>query len=251
MSKKELAAAATMSVAEQQGLEKINEDHRISSSFDGSDIILPKILLMQAISQLVEAEKARAGDFVHSLDEVVIGKKEDEPVEFIALGRFETLQTYEDNKYVKTEPVTLENKNLPWKEVINGVEVNRILTNNYYVIRTKDVEDMTVFPMVITFKRTSFKAGKKLNTKITMLEDFGAACYAKTFNLVAKSEEGDKGKYYVLDIVDGRKSNEAEITIAKKWAQRLKASTVQVHDADDQDEQQEAAPARGDANVTF
>jgi hypothetical protein len=86
-----------------------------SESVDASDIIIPKVLLMQAISQLVEQDKAKQGDFVHSLDEVVVGAKEDKPVEFIVLGMFKTLQTYEDNKYVKTESLTPENAGLPYE----------------------------------------------------------------------------------------------------------------------------------------
>lgn len=244
--------AAVQTVAEAQGLAAVTEEHKVSGSFDSSDIILPKILLMQSISQLVEAEKFRAGDFVHSLDETLIGKKEEKPIEFIALGRFETLQTYEDNKYVKTESVTYENKRLPYEETVSGVKVNRNLTNNYYVLRVEDFESMTVFPMVITFKRTSFKAGKKLNTKITMLEDFGAACYAKTFKLVAKSEEGDKGKYYVLDILDGRKCNDVEVKQSVRWADRLKATNVVVHEEDEDGATKDAAaPVQGSSDINF
>ncbi len=222
-----------------------------SAGVDASDIIIPKVLLMQAISQLVEQEKAKQGDFVHSLDEVVIGAKEDKPVEFIVLGMFKTLQTYEDDKYIKTESLTPENANLPYEEVVNGVKVNRTKTMNYYVIRPEDVENMSVFPMVITFKRTSLKGGKKLATKLMMLEEFGAEVYMKTFKLVARQEEGDKGKYYVMDIVDGRKSNDIEVKQAIKWSERLKTSAVQVHDADEEQAASNAAPAQGDANIDF
>lgn len=224
-----------------------------SSGVDASDIIIPKILLMQAISQLVEAEKAKQGDFVHSLDEVVVGSKEDKPVEFIPLGMFKTLQTYENNNYVKTESLTPENAALPYEEVINGVTVNRTKTMNYYVIRPDDVENMSVFPMVITFKRTSLKGGKKLATKLMMLEEFGAEIYMKTFKLVAKQEEGEKGKYYVMDIVDGRKSNDIEVKQAIKWSERLKTQGVKVHDADEEAtaSTQSAPAAKGDSNIDF
>lgn len=221
-----------------------------SAGVDASDIIIPKVLLMQSISQLVDAEKAKAGDFVHSLDEVVVGSKENAPVEFIVLGMFKTLQTYEDDKYIKTESLTPENANLAYEEVINGVKVNRTKTMNYYVIRPEDVENMAVFPMVITFKRTSLKGGKKLATKLMMLEEFGAEVYMKTFKLVARQEEGDKGKYYVMDIVDGRKSNDVEVKQAIKWSERLKTTSVKVHEADEEQATSEAAPA-GDANIDF
>jgi hypothetical protein len=222
-----------------------------SEGVDATDIIIPKVLLMQAISQLVEQEKAKQGDFIHSLDEVVIGAKEDKPVEFIPLGMFKTLQTYEDDKYVKTESLTPENANLPYEEVVNGVKVNRTKTMNYYVIRPDDVENMSVFPMVITFKRTSLKGGKKLATKLMMLEEFGAEIYMKTFKLVARQEEGDKGKYYVMDIVDGRKSNDIEVKQAIKWSERLKTTSIQVHEAEDEAVNTTAKPAQGDSNIDF
>ena len=223
-----------------------------SESVDASDIIIPKVLLMQAISQLVEQDKAKQGDFVHSLDEVVVGAKEDKPVEFIVLGMFKTLQTYEDNKYVKTESLTPENAGLPYEEVVNGVTVNRTKTMNYYVIRPADVENMSVFPMVITFKRTSLKGGKKLATKLMMLEEFGAEIYMKTFKLVAKQEEGDKGKYYVMDIMDGRKSNDVEVKQAIKWSERLKTTAVQVHEAENEQTANTIAnPAEGAAGSTI
>lgn len=232
-------------------LAPLNAENSIGASIDASDIMIPKVLLMQAISKLVEEEKAKQGDFIHSLDEVVIGSKEDKPVEFIALGMYKTLQTYEDNKYIKTESLTPENSSLPWEEVINGAVVNRTKTMNYYVIRPDDVENMTVFPMVVTFKRTSLRGGKKLATKLMMLEEFNAACYAKTFKLVARQEEGEKGKYYVMDIVDGRKSSEIEVKHAMKWAERLKTTSIKVHDADEEGEVKKAAPAKGDSDLSF
>lgn len=228
----------------------VQSSGNFSAGVDASDIIIPKVLLMQAISQLVEQEKAKQGDFVHSLDENVIGAKEDKPVEFIVLGMFKTLQTFENDNYVKTEDLTPENAALPYEEVINGVKVNRTKTMNYYVIRPDDVENMSVFPMVITFKRTSLKGGKKLATKLMMLEEFGAEVYMKTFKLVARQEEGDKGKYYVMDIVDGRKSTDVEVKQAVKWAERLKTTNIKVHDADEEPKQ-EKAPVQGSPDIDF
>lgn len=224
-----------------------------SKGIDSDDLMIPKILLMQAISKLVDAEKAKAGDFVHSLDEDVIGKKEEKPVEFIALGMFKTLQTYENDEYVKTEPLTATNKDLPYSEERNGVTINRTKTMNYYALRTDDIAAMTPFPYVITFKRTSLKGGRKLATKLTMLEDFGAEIYAKTFNLVAKSEEGEKGKYYVMDVTDGRRCTDIEVKVAKKWTERLEATSVTIHETDDEvtSASKESTPEAGNDDIKF
>jgi hypothetical protein len=226
----------------------VNQENigKFGAGIDADDIIIPKVLLMQSISQLVDAEKAKAGDFVHSLDEVVIGAKEEKPVEFIVLGMYKTLQTYEDDKYVKTEPLTSVNKNLPYEEVVGATKVNRTKVMNYYVIRPSDIEAMQVFPMVISFKRTSFKAGKKLATKLTMLEEFGAPMYAKTFNLVATQEEGEKGKYYVMDIKDGRKSNDVEVKQAEKWMSRLETEDHKVDESEDEATTKTATPVNSE-----
>lgn len=201
-----------------------------TSGLDAEDIIIPKVLLMQSISDLVEAEKAKSGDFVHSLDEVVLGQKDTKPVEFIALGMFKNIVISKNKKYAETIAHTPENAKLPYNETVDGVEVNRATVMNYYVLRPQDIEDMTVFPMVISFKRTSLKGGKKLATKLMMLEEFGAQTYAKTFKLIAKQEESEHGKYYVMDITDGRKSNEIETKQAKKWWEKLQTLNVRIHE---------------------
>lgn len=221
---------------------------RFSSKVDASDIMIPKILLMQAISALVSDEKAKAGDMVHSLDEIVIGSKETKPIEFVVLDMYKTMITFENGDYIKTEPLTAENKDLPWEETVGNTLVKRQTCQNYYVIKTDDVENMTVFPHVITFKSTSFRAAKKLATKLVMIEEFGAECYEKTFKLVAKQEENDKGKFYVFDVLDGRRSTDAEKQQAAKWIERLGKSTVKVHEAEEDDATSKQAP---NADVGF
>ena len=240
---KEVAKKQSTEVAE-----PIVSSGAFSATVDANDIIIPKVLLMQSISTLVEAEKAKSGDFIHSLDEVVLGKKEEKPVEFIVLGMYKTIHVYEGKKYIKTIDFT---PNKPWSEVVNGVEIFHKPTSNYYVILNKDIENMAVFPHVITFKGNSHKNSKKLNTKLMMLEEFGAEIYAKSFNLVAKSEENDQGKFYVMDVIDGKKTTEIEVKQALKWVERLKTVNVQVHDNDADESTESAAPVIASEDIPF
>lgn len=196
-----------------------------------NDIIVPKILLMQAISEMVKQRKAFAGEFVHSIDEI----KMDSPLEFIVVGYFKEILQYENNKYVKKDSWTHQKEmSMIREETISGVKINKTISHNYSVVLTKDIAEMMPFPMVISFKKTSVKAGKKLGTSLLMLEEFGKAPQVKTFNLVAKEESGDNGSYFVYDVQPGRNSTDIEIAASKRWADRMKTSVVVVDEKDEE-----------------
>jgi len=212
------------------------------NSFDigANDISVPVVLLMQSISKAVKDRKAFAGDLYDSLDEVVIPK----PLEFLPVGMYKTIITYEDSIKVRTEPwshnfeMSLQKEGYFQKEPIikNGVRIAKSVALNYYAILIKDIVDMTPFPKVLRFVRTSSRAGKNLSTHILKLEDFGAKPWAKVFILDTEEESGDKGEYSVLKVSMGRKAADFEMKIAEKWFNRLKGATVTVHEAEEVDE---------------
>jgi len=202
-----------------------------SLGITANDIIIPKILLMQAISQAVKDRKVFAGDLLHSINEV----KMDTPLEFIVVNYFKEILQYEDDKYIRKEPWTHDKEvHLVREETVKGIKINRTVSHNYGVILTKDIEEMTPFPMVISFKKTGVKAGKKLGTSLLMLEEFGAKPQDKTFKLVVKEEAGDRGTYFVFDIEQGRKTTEIEKKISYKWADRMRTVKIIVDDKDEE-----------------
>jgi len=196
------------------------------------DIIIPKVLLMQAISAFVKERKAFAGDFIHSIDE----RKLTNPLEFVVINMYREILHYEDKKYIKRENWTdqRELEVMATKgTVVKGVTLNPTVSYNYTVLLTQDIEDMTPFPVIITFKKTSKRAGMKLNTAIFSLEEFGVAPYAKTFLLTHKEDSWDGNDYLILDIQMGRKSKDQEQAVAKKWVERLAVSRVTAHEVDE------------------
>lgn len=228
-----------------------------------SDIMVPIVLLMQSISKAVKDRLCFAGDFWDSLDEKVIGK----PIEFIPVGYFKQIHTYEDNIKVRSEAwshkleLELMAKGYFSKEpvVIAGVRVAKSISQNYYAVLVQDIVDMVPFPKVIRFVKTSAKAGKNLSTHIMKLEDFGHKPWAKTFLLNAAEEKGEKGEYSVMKVSMGRTTTPDEIAIAQKWHGRLAVEQVTIHEgAEEIDEsfipQGQAEPGRdvkADANVNF
>lgn len=202
-----------------------------SLGITANDIIIPKVLLMQAISQAVKDRKVFAGEFLHSIDEV----KLDAPLEFIVLNYFKEILTFENKLYIKKEPWSHQKEvDLVREETVAGVVIGRSISHNFTVILTKDIADMTPFPMVISFKKTSVKAGKKLCTQLLMLEEFGAKPQDKTFNLSAKEESGDNGSYFVFEVSPGKKTTDQEKDVAYRWAKRLTNVKVIIDDKDEE-----------------
>lgn len=226
-----------------------------SLGITANDIIIPKVLLMQAISEAVKARKIYAGQFLHSIDEVEMTS----PLEFIVLNYFKEILTFEDKKYVKKEAWTHQKEvDLVREEIKGALVIQKSISHNFTIILTKDIEEMTPFPMVVSFKKTSVKAGKKLCTQLLMLEEFGAKPQDKTFKLSSKEESGDNGSYFVFEVSPGRKTTDEEKKVAYRWADRMKVVNVIV---DDKDEEVAAGSPSGsaeapkdvkvDANINF
>ena len=83
MSKK---TAESTEVVETKGTEVVNAEQDLNAWGDAPvsarDIIIPKILAMQGLSELVTDGKAKFGDFVDSVTHQVLGSI-DKPLEFV------------------------------------------------------------------------------------------------------------------------------------------------------------------------
>lgn len=205
-----------------------------------SDIMVPIVLLMQAISKAVKDRLCYAGDLWDSLEEKVVGR----PMEFIPVGFFKQIHTYEDSIKTRSEAwshaaeLDLQKQGFFQKDPVikNGVKITKSISQNYYVIPVQDIVDGMPFPKVLRFVKTSARAGKTLSTHVMKLEGFGHKPWAKTFMLDVAEEKGDKGEYFVLNVKIGRTTTDEERGICTEWFSRLATSNVNVHEADEIDE---------------
>lgn len=159
-----------------------------------SDVLIPRLLLMQGISPFVTGRKAQIGQMVKSTTMEVLGDPE-HPVDIVPLRMVSTWTNFEEvqgagkpqfrgqeprGKIVVNDVVT-SNEGLPWKyKGPNGEDMLRKKTVTLYALVPSDVSsyekeidravkageapdlNKTVLPVVLTFQSTSFKhAGKK------------------------------------------------------------------------------------------
>lgn len=211
---------------------------------DASDILISKVLLMQGLSNYVAEGKARTGELVDSLTgEVLAGVGA--PFEFIPISSFKTWVEMEfvkpakgDGKfeYVKQFPVTFENANLPMEQEIDGRKIRNDLCLNFYVLPVKEIEEMgaAAFPKLLTFRRTSYTAGKTLVSFAMRLKRAQLSLWSKSFKLTSAIKENDLGKFNIMNISMGADSSADARAVAYDWYKQIAASAskIKVDDSD-------------------
>lgn len=195
-------------------------------------IIIPKIMLMQPMSELVTEGIARIGEFRSSLEKDRVLGSDKSPVELIVFGSFNTWQVFIDGEYATTVPITVENVHAAREEVgPNGEKITRARVLNFYCLLPSDIKSGEAFPFVLSCKGTSEKAGRTLSTHFMKLKMFNKPTAAWVFGVKSVKETNDKGTFFVMDIEKLRDSTSEELTQAYQWYKVLQTAAVKVDDS--------------------
>lgn len=223
---KAVAKKEETSLAQYQGLMD-------DTPVDKRDFLIPKLLLMQGVSKLVQEEKARAGEIRGSIDQNKIAEKEGS-VEIIPFSVYKTWVTLTKvgSEFVGQEPITAANYNKAREEIKDGVEVMNFETLNYYCLLPEEIKNGMFLPYVVSFRSTSYQAGKTLETHRARLQEFGKPLPFKTFKLGSASKKNDKGSFYVYTIAESRDTTETELEAVKHWHAVVKQGAAKVDDSD-------------------
>lgn len=195
------------------------------------NVLIPKLLLMQGLSQAVSDEKASMGDFVDSTTLEVLGtgrEKGYKPVRFIPIKCFETWVVYEKlggEKLQFKEIVPFGGENAKWERETETYRRDRVL--NFYVLLEEQANNPAALPYTLAFRRTSFVAGKKLSThftqcKLAATRGKGRPPAATIFELSATKRENDHGTFYVWDVAPAGETKPEHLQVAYEWFQTLK-----------------------------
>ena len=200
---------------------------------ESSDFLIPKILLMQSMSTMVQEEKARAGEIRGSVNNNKLAEKEGN-VEIIAFKMFKTWVTISTvgNEYLGQVPFTPENCLKAQDEVVGGVAVKNFKTLNYFCIVPSEIAGGVFMPYVVSFRSTSYKAGKALETIRGKLQGYGKPLPFVTINLGSVAKENDKGKFFEYTVTEGRETTDQELTAVKKWFDIINVENIKVDDSD-------------------
>lgn len=204
---------------------------------DVRKIVIARILPQQPMSKFVVAGKAMIGDIMESTNGTKLGDI-NTPIDFVPFHHVENWIVFEEKngamKFSKIEAITPENDSWPIKEVINGVKIERDRALEFYVLLPRDLEQGIRRPYVMSFRRTSTKAGKKLYTTMFVTNPANGKIPAATvLSLSGTKTTNDKGTFLIMDVIEKRASTTPEMQAAFEWFKTVSTSkNVQVDNSD-------------------
>ena len=206
----------------------------------GQDIIIPKILPMQASSVAVTDGKAVMGEFRDSVTNAKLGSIV-EPMDIIPfhVEKFWDILEKEGDQFAwkRSDPLNENpadknyNDNLPWVDTIDGKEIRRVRRMNFYVMLPSGINES--IPYILSFKSTSYREGRKIYSQM-YLRNVKAKLPppAYTFKLSALKQKNDKGTFIVPTVELGRASTKEEIEACLYWFKLIKKGGVKVDNSD-------------------
>jgi hypothetical protein len=204
-------------------------------AIEAQDTLIPKILLMQSLSEFVVDGKAQPGDLVDSVSGDVLAAK-NKPFEVIPISMFKTMVIEKFNgskwEYEASVPFAPGDAKLPWEFEEAGEKYRRNTVLNFYVLRADQAAQPDALPYVVSFRRTSTKAGKVIATHFLKASMSKVPPASKTIILASKSEKGDQGPYQVFQAQEGRKTANEEMLAAYRWFQQIQKGMTKVDESD-------------------
>jgi hypothetical protein len=232
-----------------------------SENVSAKDFIIPKILLMQGTSTFVSEGTAMVGQLVDSVSRDLLGgrwgKDNDKPLDFIP---FYTFKTWVENEkkgekfeYVRQIPMDARNEDLPLEYNEGAKIMRRDRCINVYVLLPEMLDKKQgVIPYIVSFRRTSYQAGKKLSTFLAKLADFNKPAAAKNFRLSVLSKENELGKFCTFDLEQKGDTTAEHLQVAYDWYMKVKTTAMKIDDSDlKQTEKVVPAANQAEDNIEF
>jgi hypothetical protein len=231
--KKENNMETSVTIKEENLPAELQGGWGVVEDLETTDLLVPKIYQLQAMSKFVADGVARAGDFADSLTGEVLAKKDD-ALEVIIFGSYKTLLVSKEVlngkfEYQETLTVTPQNAkeiaSLPMIEDRADGKYKNSLYYNFYCLLPAKIEEL---PFVLSLGSTKTKAARKLNTMIYKLAQMRKPGAAVVFNLKSVSEKNDQGSWFGLDISQGRDTTQQELLRAHAWYVKSKSQKFTV-----------------------
>lgn len=220
-----------------------------------SDVVVPRILLMQPMSDFVAEGRAKPGDIVRSTTAEKIGGP-GTTIQFIPLSMPEPSWVIEVRQpkqvrfeFKRTEPRNSGNSHLPWlfscdfegHEVPAGtpgaLEGRRVQRLTLFALLPMDIAanleekkkaaegefpdfSKALMPVQISFRSTGFKAGKEIVSFFTQVASFKREAWEAMLDLTCHAEQNDQGNYFVFDVDRSKPKavSKEHLDVVKYWA---------------------------------
>jgi hypothetical protein len=205
---------------------------------------------MQGMSEAVSEGRAKLGDVLKSTTLEVLATK-DSAIEILPISAEESwvLSEKVGNKFEfrGVVPMSLENRSAELEFTKDGTMWRRDKSLDFYVLLKKDIAkefqamekikagefadpDDCLLPVLVSFRRTSFRAGKDIATHIAKTSHFKMPPFAKSLKLSSQIEKNDQGTFAVFKIESGVMSTKEEVAVCDNWYHTITKAKPKVHE---------------------
>jgi hypothetical protein len=207
-----------------------------SEGVDSTDILIPKLLLMQGQSTFVAEGRASVGEIVNSVTGEILGGKTKgvDVVPFFSTKSWIYMEKRgEKYEYVRAEPYTAANAD----RAIDGISPDGTAFRydrslNFYALVAAEATNADALPILLSFRRTSYTAGKKIATFFKQCEMLKLPPASRVLTLTSSSQKNDLGTFAVFEVASGRATTSAEVSGAFRWYSAIKKGMHKVDDSD-------------------
>ena len=209
---------------------RISGEKNLPAGFDeieDGDIKMPRLSVLQGLSEVVIDGKAKMGQLGNSLTKEIYGDE----IDFIPLFMFKTRAQFDIERGLvmmsrDNETVTMaidefaEYLDKPVEEVPGSAwEKDKPPTFGViYNFPVMLVGRLNQFPISLSLMRTAIKVAKEL---LSMARFSGEDMFARVYTLKSEIVKGDKGTYAVPVIDFSRRCEDNEYDVAKKFFDML------------------------------
>lgn len=210
----------------------------------GKDLLLSKVLTMQAMSDLVTAGDAKIGEFRDSITHELLGDITN-PTEFIPFHcrkMWDILESEGPNsqpEWVKSVPVVEDptkpdyNDNWEWTVEENGKLQKRVRRLDFFCLLVSQLKAGTAMPVTLSFRSTSYKSGQiLLNQMYVRNKMLGKSPASIIMSLSGEKVKNDKGTFIVTKVTPVRASDKNYELAAFDWFKLITKSNVIIDDSD-------------------
>lgn len=197
---------------------------------DNTDILIPKVLLMQGQSQMVMDGDASFGEYRHSLTKEKLGDVKT-PLKILPFYMYKQwLVSKKNGERWEFHSIEQHQKGVihEYTEQINGEWYKFEETLCFYCM-LKDIP----LPVVVAFKSTSKKAGKNMYTQMYVInKSIKKLPFSYWFDLKSVKESKNNNTFAVMDVVKGAEATAEEVENCKTWWKIVGEQNVKVDNTD-------------------
>jgi hypothetical protein len=192
-----------------------------SENLSSKDLVVPRIALAQASSNVVKEGTARPGQLIHSMTKQPLAEKgaKLEILPILCVGFWNITGPKPQQgfaEFIRREDLTRENDSDQWKieDFESGQPIVRNKVLSYLCLLASDIG---AFPYFIDFQGTNKNGGKLLSTIIQENSFKGLPAPARVVELSTALKTYKSNSWFVVNVQPSRQATEAELNACRKW----------------------------------